>query len=106
MSGIFLAKLTIEKYRTSNILELVERVGITLVYEKWHPITHGEFNKKTKQITINLNSPLPKERIIAHELGHYFADVLDNQLDTNMHEQIAEEFASYFTNIRLNPKVH
>lgn len=72
MTGAELVEKVVAQYGTTDVFELVEHTGITLIYAHWHPMTMGEFHKKTKKICVNLNAPIEKEKIIAHELGHYF----------------------------------
>ena len=59
-------------YRTRDVYELARRAGVTLVFQHWPPVTAGEFDHRTKTIYVNGNAPLPVEKIVAHELGHYF----------------------------------
>jgi Zn-dependent peptidase ImmA (M78 family) len=96
MIGEALAQWVIQRYNTTDVLTIAERAGVTLIYEKWHPTTYGEFNKRTKVITINENSPIPLKAVIAHELGHYFSYMIDNQLNTMEEEESAANFAKCF----------
>lgn len=41
-------------------------------YGEWFPATYGEFYAAQKRIVINRRAPLETERILAHELGHFF----------------------------------
>lgn len=92
MSGVNLAKKIMAQYNTANVFEIVQSAGITLIYAHWHPTTMGEFHKKTKMIYINLNFVLEKERIIAHELGHYFMAENGIILSRIEEEKRVEEF--------------
>ena len=96
MNGKDLALKVIKKYGITDIFNLVQQAGCTIIYEKWHPSTYGEFDKKTKRICVNLNAPLEKERIIAHELGHFFSQSFKNFKSRRAEEQIANEFAEAF----------
>ena len=93
MSGTALALKIITEYNTNNVFTLARQAGVTIIYEKWYPITYGEFHKKTKTIYVNLNAPIEKKHIIAHELGHYFSELLGNNLNKIEEEKIAEDFA-------------
>lgn len=96
MNGRDLALKVIEQYPISDIEELARQAGCTIIYEKWHLTTWGEFHKKTNTIYVNLNAPIPKEHIIAHELGHFFSK--DKAYSTNQMEIIAEDFAKCLLN--------
>jgi len=52
--------------------------------------------KSIKTIFINLNSPIPTQEILAHELGHYFVDLEAPNLDKDTHEKAAKAFAAVF----------
>lgn len=99
MNGVKLAKKVVDQYGTTNVFELVECVGITLIYAHWHPTTMGEFHKKTKTICVNLNAPMEKEKIIAHELGHYFmaenAIILSRMEEEKAVEEFVEKLKGY-----------
>jgi Zn-dependent peptidase ImmA (M78 family) len=93
----FVAEI-VRRYKTRDVFALAEKAGVKIVYESWHPVTRGEFERKTKTIRVNrralANSPnaLEAERIIiAHELGHFFA--LDLKLERSEDENFACEFA-------------
>ncbi|GAA4451146.1 hypothetical protein GCM10023189_12770 [Nibrella saemangeumensis] len=103
MNGKELAQQVIERYGTSDAFALVERAGISLSYGRWHPVTLGEYDKKTRSICINLNAAIDKELIIAHELGHYFAADLPGQRSRAEEEQIAEDFAAELKAQRPSP---
>lgn len=94
MTGKKLAQQVMECYGTSDVFALVEQVGVSLTYGRWHPVTLGEFNKKTRSICINLNATIDQKLIIAHELGHYFAADLPGQRSRAKEETIAEDFAA------------
>ena len=54
----------------------------------------GEFHKKTNTIYVNLNAPLEKEHIIAHELGHFFSQSSENPKSRLEQEAFANDFAN------------
>ncbi len=103
MNGKALAQWVIERYGTSDVFALIDRVGISLTYARWHPVTLGEFDKKKKSICINLNATVAKERIIAHELGHYFAEEIPDKRSRAEEEQLAEDFAAELTAQKPSP---
>jgi len=90
-NGEQLARTVIEKFNTRDVLEIVEKVGLRLIYEKWFPVTIGEFDWKNKTICVNLNAYVPVEKIIAHELGHFFAR--DLNLEKAEEEKFCDDFA-------------
>jgi Zn-dependent peptidase ImmA (M78 family) len=92
MTGVELAKKTIHQFGTTDILELVQKTGATILYAHWHPTTMGEFHKKTKTIYINLNTPLEKTHIIAHELGHYLIDYFGLKMSKVDEEKVVNDF--------------
>ena len=91
MNAVILAKNVAEKYGTSDVLAIAEKAGVKIVYAKWFPVTIGEFDKKNLTITVNLNAVERLEKVIAHELGHFFA--LDLKLDKKEDEIFARTFA-------------
>lgn len=95
MNGTDLAKDVIVAYQTHDIQLLAQRAGVRVVYARWHPTTYGEFDTQSQTISINLNAPLAKEHILAHELGHFFAHRAGCIGDRNTQETIAEAFAQY-----------
>jgi Zn-dependent peptidase ImmA (M78 family) len=92
MKGSELAQKVIQHYGTANVFELVQSTGVTVLYAHWHPTTMGEFHKKTKTIYVNLEAPIEKERIIAHELGHYFIDHFGLKMSKGDEEKIVINF--------------
>lgn len=93
MNGTMLAQKVIETYHTNDIYLLVERAGVRVIYDRWHPATYGEFDRKKKTISININAPITTTEILVHELGHYFAQEEDPHLEKDLHEKVAKEFA-------------
>ncbi len=86
----------IEKFGTRDVFLMAEKVGVPIVYQNWHPVTFGEYDKKTRTIRVNLRAlrenKISKELIVAHELGHFFAAEYD--YDRKTEESFAEEFAA------------
>ena len=93
MNGKELALKVIARYKTSNVFDLAQQAGCPIIYEKWHPTTFGEFHKKTNTIYVNLHAPIEKERIIAHELGHFFAQLMGVPKSRMEEEVLANDFA-------------
>ncbi len=90
-NGEQLTRVVIEKFNTRDVFEIVEKVGLSLIYKKWFPVTIGEFDWKNKTISVNLNASVPVEKIIAHELGHFFAR--DLNLEKAEEEKFCDDFA-------------
>lgn len=90
-NGEQLARAVIEKFNTRGVFEIAGKAGLRVVYEKWFPVTIGEFDRKNKTICVNLNANVPVEKIIAHELGHFFAQ--DLNLKKSEEEKLCEDFA-------------
>ena len=86
-----LAKRIFAKFGTDNIFEIAEKADVEVVYEKWFPTTIGEFDRKNKTICVNLNAREKAEKIIAHELGHFFAQ--DLNLSRTEEEKFCDAFA-------------
>lgn len=97
MNGTELAQKIINKFGTKELTLLIKRADINVIYERWQPVTFGEFDRKKNLITINLNTPFPLYEVLAHELGHYFAESEVPNLRKEFHEKIAREFATCFT---------
>ncbi len=91
--GKILAQNTIQKYATNDVFLLCKKTEIELRYEKWHPVTLGEFDKKTNTICINLTTKIDPKQIIAHELGHYFIHQMELKFSRIEEEKIIENFA-------------
>ncbi len=101
MTGQELAQKISAQYKTTDVFELSKQAGVTLIFEKWHPSTIGEFDKKTKEIRINLNATVPKERIIAHELGHFFLNEMQGNYTRQEEETIVEEFVNTLLKLKI-----
>ena len=93
MEGKNLALKIIEKYSSTDVFDLAKQAGVAIIYEKWHPVTYGEFDKKNLTISINLNAPLSIDCILAHELGHFFIHKMGIAMGKLEEEIVAEDFA-------------
>jgi Zn-dependent peptidase ImmA (M78 family) len=94
-SGHNYAAQIVKKLAADDVLSIAESVGVKIVYEKWFPITYGEFDKKKKTISVNLCAGESQIKIIAHELGHFFAQEMN--LSEIEEEVFAHGFADYLT---------
>ncbi len=81
-----------------DVFEIAESAGVKIVYESWHPLTIGEFEKRRRTIRVNRtalekseNAETLEKEIIAHELGHFFA--VDLKLEQKEEEKFARLFA-------------
>ncbi len=88
----------VDESGTPDVFEIAKKNGVSILYENWYPITIGEFERKTKTICVNLRALENKsskesleKMIIAHELGHYFAN--EFTFDKKDEEAFAHEFA-------------
>jgi Zn-dependent peptidase ImmA (M78 family) len=93
MTGTELAQQVIKRYGTADVAELARLAGVTVRYERWHPVTVGEYHKTTRTICINLNASVKQSRILAHELGHFFIHETGMIVSRAEEEVMAEEFA-------------
>lgn len=88
----------IEKFGTADVFAIAAKAGVHVIYESWHPVTIGEFDKRRKTIVVNRraaeNGKFTEREIIAHELGHFFA--AEFNLDRKAEEAFAEAFAATF----------
>lgn len=100
MKAIETAKKVIEKFGTRDCFAIAEKAGVGIVYQSWHPVTIGEFDRKTKTICVNTRAltdkKISKETVVAHELGHFFA--AEFNLSRVDEEKFAVEFAVNLTN--------
>ncbi len=92
MEGVDLAEKIYSEFGTNCVFEIARKLDISIVYEKWFPVTLGEFDKKNRRITVNKNAQFPFEKIIAHELGHYFLGEIEPHRHRDV-EKICDEFA-------------
>lgn len=88
----------VREYGTRDIFFISEKAGIAIIYESWHPLTIGEFERGKKTIFVNRNAMANAEnsedlekKIIAHELGHFFA--INLRLGKKEEEKFARLFA-------------
>lgn len=84
---------------TRDVFEIARSNGVTIVYGSWHPITIGEFERCTKTIRVNRRALVGGARegkleikIIAHELGHFFATPM--KMNSESEEAFAHVFAT------------
>lgn len=91
-----LASIIFCRYGTRDVYAIAERAGLKIVYQKWFPATAGEFHFKTKTIYVNENAGIPTEKIIAHELGHYFLKESETQRRRDAEDFDEEEFCDEF----------
>jgi len=93
------AQNIIEEFGTRDVFVIAENAGVKIVYENWHPVTLGEYDKISKTICVNRrateNGRFSERDIIAHELGHFFAAEFD--LGRNAEEVFARDFARELT---------
>lgn len=100
MTGQVLASKIIEEYDKLLPSDLAKQAGCPIVFEKWHPVTYGEFDKKKRTIYINLSAPIPFEEIIAHELGHFFIQKYGYVMSRLAEEKMAKDFAETIIRIQ------
>ena len=92
------AQEVITSLGTSDVFEIARTFGVAIEHGSWYPLTIGEFERRTNTIRVNKwavngnRSPRHEARIIAHELGHFFAGGLD--LDRAAEEEFAHSFAN------------
>ncbi len=96
VKGQEFAQQIFEKFGTHDVFEIAEKAGVRIVYESWFPVTIGEFERKTKTICVNLTTAENREKIVAHELGHFFAR------DLNLNKTEEEKFAQEFTEVLID----
>jgi Zn-dependent peptidase ImmA (M78 family) len=94
-SGAFLAERIFRQFQTLDVFQIAEKAGVKIRFEKWFPVTAGEFDWKNKIIIVNENAPVAAEKIVAHELGHFFIREfeIENIIDE---EKFCDEFAEEF----------
>lgn len=90
-----------EKFQTRDVFEIAEKAGVSIIYQKWHPVTVGEFDWRAKTICVNENAKISSEKIVAHELGHYFLREMEVQGILN-EEGFCDEFANELLNKELS----
>ena len=72
MTGRELAEQVAEEFGTREIGQLARRSGLSIRLGRWTPVTAGELDVAANEITVNEDAEVEPERIVAHELGHYF----------------------------------
>ncbi|HEX8288919.1 MAG TPA: hypothetical protein VF556_13035 [Pyrinomonadaceae bacterium] len=106
MDAQSLAQKIVAEFGTNDVYEIAGEAGVKIVYEDWYPVTIGEYEKRTKTIRVNRraleqnkgdfeNKRNLEKKIIAHELGHFFA--IDLNFDKTQEEVFAREFAESLT---------
>jgi hypothetical protein len=97
-NGYQKAQEVITSLGMSDVFAIARAFGVTIEHGSWYPLTIGEFERRTNTIRVNkwamAGKPLAKleSRIIAHELGHFFARGLE--LNTAAEEEFAHSFAN------------
>ena len=104
MKAIETARDVIEKFGTGDVFVIAEKSGVKIVYENWHPVTIGEYDKARKTIFVNRRALTDKRfsehKIVAHELGHFFA--AEFNLDRRTEESFAAVFADELLKLSAN----
>lgn len=99
--GLKTARDVAAKFRTADICEIARLCGLEIECGRWAAVTAGEFEPKKNVIRVNLNAieqlEITKEKIIAHELGHFFAR--DWQLSKAEEEKFCNDFAEELLNL-------
>jgi Zn-dependent peptidase ImmA (M78 family) len=95
--GEKLAKSIIKQFGTQNVSLLCQIAKISIRYERWNPVTWGEFDRKNNTICVNLLAKIDHKEIITHELGHYFIHKEGIILSRNEEEMVVNSFTSFFT---------
>ncbi|HPH20905.1 MAG TPA: hypothetical protein PLE32_19080, partial [Haliscomenobacter sp.] len=57
-NGQELAQAVVEQYGTTDPFLLAELAGIKLDYARWHPLSWGEYDSRSRSICLNLNAPI------------------------------------------------
>lgn len=89
-----LAEEILQQFQTRDVTEIAVKAGVKIVYEKWFPVTLGEFYWKKREIRINENAEIAYDKIIAHELGHFFIKVYGLKISGG-EETFCDEFAGH-----------
>ena len=102
MNAEIVARKIVNLSGTNDVFTIAEKACLKIVYESWYPVTIGEFERKTRTIRVNRaalekseNCESLERKIIAHELGHFFAGGL--KLEKHSEEDFAREFAERLT---------
>lgn len=75
-AGKLMARELVVRFSTSNPKALCEAFGVTIKTQHWIPVTHGEFDSRSRVVTLNLASEKSVMEILGHELGHVIQDEL------------------------------
>lgn len=93
------AMARVAKLGTRDVFEIARSNGLSIVHGSWHPITIGEFERDTKIIRVNdraiaaaADGRKLEIKIIAHELGHFFAASM--RINTESEEAFSHQFAT------------
>jgi IrrE N-terminal-like domain len=100
MTGRQLAEKIYAEYGTTDVFQLAEKAGCTVVYARWQPVTLGEYHRKTKTIFLNENGVGERlENVLVHELGHFFCDAFLGNVPQKEAEDIAIAFAAAWASL-------
>jgi Zn-dependent membrane protease YugP len=93
--GFQTARDVAARFGTTDVREIARFCGLKIEYGRWAAVTAGEFEPQNKLIRVNQNAVeqigIAQEKIIAHELGHFFARNLS--LSKAEEEKFCDEFA-------------
>jgi hypothetical protein len=97
LTGAGLAALVSGLFPGAGPSAIAAALGLKVVEERWFPVTAGEFIARKMLIVVNLEAPVERETIVAHELGHYFlrAAALPEREDE---EKLCDAFAKELLN--------
>lgn len=87
-----LTEKVVNRFQTRDVSRIAEKSGLKIIYEKWFPVTLGEFDWKKREIRVNENAEISFDKIIAHELGHYFVKFYELNVKGD-EETFCDEFA-------------
>lgn len=90
-----------ERFQTRDVFRIAEKAGVKIVYGKWFPVTLGEFDWRAKTICVNENAAIKREKIIAHELGHYFLREF-KVINIENEERFCDEFAEELLKVKFH----
>lgn len=87
-----IAQKIVADLETKDVYEIARQSDISVEFERWFPVTLGEFDRKNRRIMINQDAPVAVETIVAHELGHYFLQDLVSGDSVDI-ERLCDRFA-------------